>query len=247
MKSELLKEGYAPATVRHCLVLVRQIYNKTCAWDFYKGENPIHGVKMPIVSNQRERFLTQEEAKVLLDALQQHNPQVHDRALLSLHAGMRAGEVAGLRVCDVDLQNELISVADPKNRRPRKIPMSSAVKAMFQSRLIGKASADYIFPGRTGGRLRGYSRTFTRVVRELGINEGIKDPRQKISFHTLRHTFASWLAMGGEPIQVISELLGHRTLAMTMRYAHLTPDRRKQAIDRLEQGMAIKSSQGAQQ
>ena len=84
------------------------------------------------------------------------------------------------------------------------------------------------------------SRTFERVIDEIGLNKGVKDPRQKVVFHSLRHTFASWLALQGEPIQVIGELLGHRTLTMTQRYSHLTGDHKRGAAERLEAAFNVK-------
>jgi site-specific recombinase XerD len=68
------------------------------------------------------------------------------------------------------------------------------------------------------------SDTFDRVVAALGFNEGITDRRQKVCFHTCRHTYASWLVEGGTDLYVVKELLGHKTLAMTERYSHLRPD-----------------------
>ena len=69
LKADLLKKELAPATVKHCLVIVRQIYNKAAAWGLYKGENPVIGVKMPVIQNRRERFLSRTEAETILKAL----------------------------------------------------------------------------------------------------------------------------------------------------------------------------------
>lgn len=241
MKSEMLKADYAPATVKHALVVVRQIYNKAVAWKMYQGENPVKGVKMPKIANQRERFLSREETETLLKALKVKSVQVHDMALLSLHSGMRFGEIAALRVHDIDMVNGLITIRDSKNKEPRKAYMTSAVKDMFETRISKDAKPnDLIFPDEYGRQQTLISRTFPRVVEALKLNEGVKDRRQKVCFHTLRHTFASWLALQGETIQTISELLGHKTLQMTMRYSHLTPDHRKAAVNRLEAGLSMK-------
>lgn len=239
LKSELLKEGYAPATAKHALVLVRQIFNKAISWGLYQGENPIKRVKMPILSNQRERFLSHDEAQALLIAVRAKSEKIHDMALVSLHTGMRFGEIAGLKIHDIDLANGLIHISDPKNRKPRKAYMTAAVKTMFQNRIPAEAkSNDLVFPDENGKKMEFISKTFPRAVDSLELNKGVKDARQKITFHTLRHTFASWLALQGEQIQTISELLGHRTLQMTMRYSHLTPDHRKAAVGRLEESMS---------
>jgi len=71
-------------------------------------------------------------------------------------------------------------------------------------------------------------------VKDLGLNDGITDRRQKLVFHSLRHTFASWLVQMGKPLYTVSQLLGHSDLKMTMRYAHLAPDTQRAAAMELE-------------
>jgi len=228
-----MKQGFAQATVKHVLVLVRQIINKAISWGMWSGENPIKKVKLPTLNNRRERFLTKAEMGKVLKALQIISPLVHDIALLSLHTGMRAGEMFSLKWSHIDIENGLIHIADPKNKRSRKAFMTSTIKDMFASYKIGKPE-DFVFRSTRGKKINEVSHTFDRVVKDLKINEGIKDPRQKVVFHTLRHTFASWLAIQGTPILTIKELMGHQSLAMTERYSHLSPDHKKQAIEGIE-------------
>mgnify|MGYP000530601566 CR=1 FL=1 len=94
-----------------------------------------------------------------------------------------------------------------------------------------------IFKNRKGGKITEISNSFSRAVKQLGFNDGITDTRQRVTFHTLRHTFASWLAIEGTPILTIKELLGHKTLAMTERYSHLIPDAKKEAISIIDKRM----------
>jgi integrase len=192
---------------------------------------------MPILQNKRERFLSHDEASALLSALKKKSPQLHDICLLSLHCGLRAGEILNLRGQDLDFENGLIHIADPKNKHPRKAYMTAKIKEMLLTRKP-KSPGDLIFTSRKGEKISSISRTFERVVDNLKLNEGITDPRQKLVAHSLRHTFASWLALQGEPIQVIGELLGHRTLTMTTRYSHLTGDYKRRAAERLEQAFS---------
>jgi len=96
---------------------------------------------------------------------------------------------------------------------------------------------DLVFPSANGGRIVQISETFNRVVTALGLNNGVTDPRQKVVFHTLRHTFASWLVEQGIDLYSVKELMGHGTLAMTERYSHLSPDKLRRAIKTLEAGM----------
>ena len=233
LKADLMKEGLAPATVKHCLILFRQIFNKSILWGMYKGENPIKGVKMPSVQNQRQRFLSYEEADLLLTELPGTSKQFHDMALLSLHCGLRAGEIFNLKGQDLNFENELINISDPKNKETRKAYMTEAVKEMFLEHMP-LLPDEYVFKDRTGIKIKAVSRSFREVIKKLGFNKGVKDRRQRITFHSLRHTFASWLALQGEPILTIKELLGHKSLAMTTKYAHLMPDQKRKATLNLE-------------
>src|SRR5208283_2831663 len=75
------------------------------------------------------------------------------------------------------------------------------------------------------------SKVFTDVVTELGLNKGISDPRERISFHSLRHSFASWAVIEGIPLYTVSKCLGHKSQTMTERYSHLSPDSQKAAFE----------------
>lgn len=236
LKADLLKKGLAPATVKHCLVIVRQIYNKAAAWGIYKGENPIDGVKMPAIQNRRERFLSHSEADTILKALKTKSQQLHDMALLSLHCGLRAGEIFSLRGQDLDFENDLINVSDPKNKMGRKAFMTQTIKEMLRSRPVISPDELIFKDRRGGGHISNVSQTFRRVINSLSLNAGIEDRRQMITFHTLRHTFASWLAMQGETTLTIKELLGHKSLAMAERYSHLIPDHKRRAVIEMERG-----------
>ena len=243
LKNDLTKKGYAHGSVKNCLVLFRQIFNKASLWGMYKGENPIKGVKLPVLQNQRERFLSYEEANKLLDELKSTSKQLHDMALMSLHCGLRAGEIFNIKGQDLNFENELINIADPKNKETRKAFMTSAVKKMLLSRRPDSPD-EYIFKDkRHGGRTISISATFRKAINKLNFNKGITDPRQKIVFHSLRHTFASWLALQGETILTIKDLLGHKTLAITIRYAHLMPEHKRQATLNLEKAFNKKRRQ----
>ncbi|MFH1081252.1 MAG: site-specific integrase [Pseudomonadota bacterium] len=250
LKADLLKKELAPATVKHCLVIVRQIYNKAAIWGLHKGENPVIGVKMPVLQNRRERFLSHSEAQTILKALKVKSERLHDMALLSLHCGLRAGEVFNIRGQDIDFENGLINISDPKNKISRKAFMTTAVREMLKARPV-KSPDDFLFMNKRGsreikdaphkrgdGKLKDVSQTFRRVINDLKLNAGIEDRRQKITFHTLRHTFASWLALQGETTLTIKELLGHKTLAMAERYSHLIPDHKRRAILAMEKGFS---------
>lgn len=254
LKNDLTKKGYAPGSVKHCLILFRQMFNKAVLWGLHKGENPIKGVKLPTLQNQRERFLSYDEASLLLDELKVDNsrkrnpgdkkdPQLHDMALLSLHCGLRAGEIFNLKGQDLDFDNGLINISDPKNRESRKAFMTASVKEALSKR-IPKSPDEYIFKDKKhGGKITAISAAFRKTVNKLEFNKGITDPRQIVTFHTLRHSFASWLALLGEPLLTIKELLGHKTITMTIRYSHLVPEHKRQATLNLEKAFNKKRGQ----
>ncbi len=236
LKTSLLKKKYSPATVKHCLVLIRQIYNKALAWGLYQGGNPVRGVKMPSIQNQRTRFLTREEAEKLLQELSEmQRPDLHDMALLSLYTGMRAGEIFNLKGNDLDFQNNLIKIIDSKNKATRHAYMNKAIKEMLLNRKPQEPES-FVFPDRHGKRIAAISQSFPKIINRLGFNQGVTDARQQITFHSLRHTFASWLALQGESIITIRDLLGHKTTAMTERYSHLIADHKRRATEMLEAG-----------
>ncbi len=254
LKTALLKKDYAPATVKHTLVLIRQIFNKSIAWGLYKGLNPVQGVKIPTLQNQRVRFLSHDEADRLLSALaEMREKSLHDMALLSLHTGMRAGEIFNLKSNDLDFENHIIRITDPKNKNTRHAYMTITIKKMLNARKPDKPEG-LLFPARYRRKpiktsnqneelkVSAISQRFRLIIQKLGFNEGVTDPRQEVSFHTLRHTFASWLALQGESLLTIKELLGHKSMAMTERYSHLTPDHKRLAVKNLEAGFKRKAN-----
>ena len=85
--------------------------------------------------------------------------------------------------------------------------------------------------------LESVSKAFFRAVEDLGFNKDIEDRRQKVVFHTLRHTYASWLVERGADLYTVKELMGHKTLAMTERYSHLGENTLKQAVSRLDESL----------
>lgn len=102
--------------------------------------------------------------------------------------------------------------------------MTDEVRSMLIERSKQLNATEYVFPAQNGAKRNWVSDTFERVVDQLGLNDGITDSRQRVVFHTLRHTFASWLVQDGTPLYTVAELMGHTTLEMTKRYSHLSPD-----------------------
>lgn len=244
MKVGMRKTGLSPKTISHCLGLIRAMYNKAGNWGMYQGSNPVKNVKMPVIQNARDRFLSIEEAKTLLKELKRNtrfkneykeleDSHLHDIALISLHTGARASEIFNLKGQDIDLTNGLITLRDTKNTTTRYSPITELVKELLKRRMP-KDKNCYVFTDRNGEKIKSVSNAFEKAVDRLKFNEGITDPRQKVVFHSLRHTFASWLAIQGTPIYTIARLMGHKSISMSERYSHLSPGHKKEAINGLE-------------
>ena len=232
LKSSLKKSGLAPATVTQCLQLVRTIYRKSREWGLYDGAPP--KTKFPKLSNKRAAFLTADQAKKLLEALKGRSLQLWCQTILGLYAGLRFGEIAGLEFRDIDPEAGTIHLRDPKSGDDRFAYITPPIREMFDEwQAFNGRRQGLVFPDRNGKRQARVSNVFYRVADELKFNEGCTDARQRIVFHSLRHTFASWLVMSGESVQTIKELMGHRDVQTTMRYSHLAPDIKRNAVHNL--------------
>ncbi|SKA81769.1 tyrosine-type recombinase/integrase [Desulfobaculum bizertense] len=233
LKSDMFKEGKSPQMVTHALTLISRIYNKMNDLGLWRGANPVKRVKKPQFDSARVRYLSKEEADKFLQVLAVRNTQAHDMALLSLHTGMRLGEIRALRWGCVDIEERLVHVIasgkreTTKNFTSRDAFMSDAVHEMLQR--YERPRNQFVFTNKWGRQHSDVPKTFKRVANQM-FNEGVTDRRERITFHSLRHTFASWLALRGTPILTIRDLMGHKTLAMTERYAKLSPDARRGAI-----------------
>lgn len=244
LKKRMTTAGRTARTIHYALAVVRQIFHTARRLDLFGGESPTSKIKKPSEDNRRLKFLSHEEADTLLAALVKRSPDVHAQALLALHCGLRAGEIFALEWGDVDFDRGVITVRGTsrkagtrtKSGLSRSAIMTAVIKAMLEARPKG-GHHELVFPGRGGKRMTQVSDTFNRVVTELGFNEGVEDDRQKVVFHSLRHTFASWLVEGGTDLYTVKELMGHQTLAMTERYSHLSPDKLRRAVKTLEAGI----------
>ncbi len=239
-KKNLQKKELSPKSIQNILTLIRAMYNRAPGWELYSGPNPVTETArvdrkfLQIPDNKRLRFLSDEEENLLLQTLKERSQQWHDISVLSLDSGLRAGECFKLTWADLDFRNETIMVRDPKNNQNRVAFMTVRARKMLSSRKPENPKRNQpVFLDTNGAPIKEVSRTFERVISELGFNEGVNDRRDRIVFHSLRHTFCSRLAQNGEPLQVIQELAGHKSIQMTLRYSHLAPDIKREAVRRL--------------
>ena len=233
----------APKTILHTLALIRQVWNHARREGLVTGDWPGKDVKKPKFDNRRVRFLTKDEAETLFTALFKVSKQLHDIALISLHCGLRAGEVFALTWGCVDLKKETMLLIDTKNTKSRTAFMSPAVLSMLTERKKKTTGKGLVFHNQKGKQINAVSAAFSRLVSRLDLNNGVTDTRRKVIFHTLRHTYASWLVEEGVPLYTVKELLGHETLAMTARYSHLGENALRDATRTLATALQAKKEE----
>ena len=187
-------------------------------------ENPVEGLKQREPEG-RVRWLTQSQAAALVAAAGLLGPRaghLADVITLALHTGMRKGELLGLAWSQVDFEHGLIVLEgrQTKSGKRRAIPLNGlAWAALERRRAVG--AGPLVFGG-----VKDVKRSFAHACQVAGITD--------FRFHDLRHTFASWLVQAGVPLTEVRDLLGHASIEMTERYAHLAPERLRGAVARLE-------------
>ncbi len=227
LRSALERKGLSPQSVTHCLSLLRRVLRRAVEWEFYRGPVPVF--RMPKFDNRRIRYLDEKESAHLLQELQARSPLWHDVARFALHTGLRASEIYTLQPFHIDRAGKAVKVYDGKNSLSRVVPLNPQAWATVEKYLFRFHYGLPLFQEKGELPERHYG-IFRRAVRACGFNAGISDRRERVCFHTLRHTFASWLVQQGTPIALVRELMGHRDIRMTMRYAHLAPSQGAVAV-----------------
>ena len=221
----------APSTVNFILLDVMNVIGRMVEWGLFPG--PVPKVKLLKLNNERQRFLTPLELDRLLGLLELLSCRMYRIAVISMHTGMRVGEVLRMRGQDIDFENRLIYVDGKMGKR--EAFMDETVAALLQKHMP-PTPGDFVFTTSQGLQVHpaNLSATFNKAVNILGLNDGITDPRYKVVIHTLRHTFCSWLASQNVPLYTIGKLVGHTSLRSTQRYAKLTPDAKWSALQLIE-------------
>jgi len=228
-KADKIKHGLSAKTVNNHLAVLAKCLK--CALDWEKIDKMPRITKLRAVS-QRLVFLSPLESRKLIE--ERSEPLWNDMILLALHTGMRFGELLGLEWDDIDMKKRMIAITrsqvrgitgTPKNGKIRFIKMSDTVYRMLENRHPAKGS---VFQN---NKDKVNYKTAANAIRRICKRAGVK----VVSWHILRHTFASTLVAEGAPLPVVQQLLGHASIVMTMKYAHLAPSAMSDAIGLLEQ------------
>lgn len=228
-KALKIRQGLSPKTVNNLLAVLLRCLRVATDWGRLATVPRV--TKLKTIS-QRLDFLTPSESKALVEYCTE--PMWKGMLLLALRTGLRLGELFGLEWQDIDFERKTLTVRQsivrgiigtPKSNKVRYIPLTDEVcRAIYESR----QKSGLVFHRNDGTPLSHH--IADRAIRRACASAHIR----MIGFHTLRHTFASQLASEGIPLNVVQALLGHSTIIMTMRYAHLAPSATRGAIEVLE-------------
>lgn len=221
----------APKTINNHLTVLRKFLVLAKRWKRVAVVPEVGFLRVP---KPEFDFLTFDEAARLLDAARSE-PLWFTMILVGLRAGLRQGELLELRWDDLDLVKGEIHVKRavydgvidiPKGGRSRDVSMGDDVRATLKA--FRHLKGELVFSGPSGAQLKKNEckHPLWRACRRAGL--------RRIGWHVLRHSFASHLVMRGATLKAVQELLGHATIDMTMRYAHLSPECNRDAVRLLD-------------
>jgi integrase len=259
-RTDRINKGIAPASVNRDISTLKAALNRAVEWGILET-NPIQKLKpLRLDKSKRVRFLSDEEESRLRTALKERNTEkIRDRAnanawretrgydllppipdgafadhlmpivLLALNTGMRRGELLNLTWNDVDLRRKLLTIegATSKTGQTRHIPLNKEAHNVLKQWKAQGARTNLVFPSPVTGKPMDNIKS---AWRELTVDADIQDFR----FHDCRHHFASQLVMRGVDLNTVRELLGHASIDMTLRYAHLAEEHKTAAVALLD-------------
>jgi len=207
-----------PSTINRELTCLKHLFTVAERFRKFDEKNPVKEVKFFQERQYIMRILDKKEIERLIDA---SSGYLRSMVILTLNTGMRKGEILNLRWNDIDFIEDYIYIKQSKSNVTRKIPMNSVVRATLKGI---KRENDFVFYSpKTGTRFTDFFRSFKSACRKAGIND--------LRFHDLRHTAATLMVMGRIDLVTVSQILGHATIQMTMKYAHPTPENKRRAVN----------------
>jgi integrase len=215
-------EGASASSINKELAFAKHAFNIAIReWEWVR-DNPFSRVTMEKLPQQRVRYLTREEFDRLYQAC---NNRLKPIVLFAVNTGVRQDNILSLTWKQVDLSRNLILLEHTKNGERLGLPMNNTVKELLtELNKVRHINGDYVFSSTVGTKIDAskVDKWFRQALKASGITD--------FRFHDLRHTFASWLSQGDVNIYKVQRLLGHRTIAMTMRYAHLSPQNLQDSV-----------------
>jgi integrase len=217
----------SPATVVRYLAAVSHCFSVAVnEWEWLE-QSPIRKVKKPGEPRGRVRFLDDKEREALLNHCRESsNKSLYPIVVLAISTGMRQGEILRLKWQDIDFERRQLVVHDTKNKERRVVPVvGHAFDVLKAHGKVRKIDGDHVFPRCAESGLAAIRKSWNAAVKMAGLTD--------FRFHDLRHTTASYLAMNGATLAEIAEVLGHKTLQMVKRYAHLSDAHTAGVVERM--------------
>ena len=212
------------STVNRELACLKHIFKKANEWG-KTDQNPSKKIGRLKTVSPRIRYLEAPEIEALYNACA---PYLKPIILIAVNTGMRKGKLLNLKWRDLDFHNRLIYLSNTKGAKKREIPMNEIVYKTLL-RIRKNPDSIYVFCHKNGKPYKDLRASLDKAAEKAGI--------ERFRFHDLRHTFASHLAMAGVDLKTVHELLGHKTIEMTLRYAHLSPNHKRTAVEVLARRM----------
>jgi integrase len=222
-QTELLKTK-APATANRYLRLIQHMFTKAEDWSMVEEAicSRVHKVKVLEEQNERLRYLTEQECDKLKKSC---SPTLKPIVITALNSGMRKQEILRLKWQQIDLANGLIHLEKTKSGKRREVPINDVLKKTLNS-VMRRIDIDYVFFNpKTCRPYRDIRKSFNAALKKAKITDFVP--------HDCRHTYASHFAMNGGSLKALQEILGHENIKITMKYAHLSPEYKKAAANRV--------------
>ena len=240
-KARRVKDGLTNKSIKNHLSVLSRCLTSAYQWLEFPSRPP--EIPWPKCPPAQTDYLSPDECEILLS---QAEGLIREMILMALRTGMRQGELKGLQWSAIDWENRVVivknsycdrerSIGPPKNNRIRSIPLDTDLYEMLYRR---REKTGYVFLNSKGQPFNHNSLSYhlETVCQKAGL--------RRITWHVLRHTFASHLAMRGVPLNTVQALLGHSTIVMTMRYAHVAPSTLREAIELLNPKRFVTANSG---
>ncbi|RLA80206.1 MAG: site-specific integrase [Epsilonproteobacteria bacterium] len=234
-QGELINKGLAPATINSDITFLGTLYNIAIEEELFKEISPTKNkkIKKLKVNNQRERYLSTEEIYTLYESIK--DEQINMFVMLSLSTGGRIETILHIQQKDIDYINGVITLNDFKNNSTYKGFLNKKNTAVLTQHMLGMTSNTFIIGGKESKYPTRTCQTKLQSILNKLFNQDLDldDRKNRMVVHSLRHTFASHLAINGTPILTIKKLMNHTDIKMTLRYAKLDPNSGKEFVQNL--------------
>lgn len=235
--NQMKAEGLSPRTQQYAVGTFFRIWKYAARRKLVKaGDNPAAYVEMEKVNNTRTRVLTPRELKFILDRLAIIDQPAYQITKFCAFTGCRFSEAANLKFEYVCFERQRVLFLDTKNKESRELYLGNSLEELLQHITPGPVGA-HVFVKRDGTPFREPPSAFKTAVNALELNAN-RGPRDQVTFHTLRHSAATFSARNGISVKDMQLIFGWKTPAMVFRYVKGDTNAQKQAMQKLAESLS---------